>query len=72
MSDHDDMLWDPEAGRDPELKRLAMANPELAPYGRAAEEVLTALGLWEAVQPKLVRDGARTAAAGHDEAGDES
>jgi molybdate transport system substrate-binding protein len=40
---------------DPELKRLAIANPELAPYGRAAEEVLTALGVWEAVEPKLVR-----------------
>ncbi|HEX6102603.1 MAG TPA: molybdate ABC transporter substrate-binding protein [Alphaproteobacteria bacterium] len=50
------VLIDPATSlKDPELKRLAMANPELAPYGRAAEEVLTALGLWEAVQPKLVR-----------------
>lgn len=40
---------------DPELKRLAIANPELAPYGRAAQEVLTALGVWDTVQPKLVR-----------------
>jgi molybdate transport system substrate-binding protein len=32
-----------------------MANPELAPYGRAAEETLSALGVWDAVQPKLVR-----------------
>jgi molybdate transport system substrate-binding protein len=41
--------------KDPALKHLAIANPELAPYGRAAQETLTALGLWDAVQPKLVR-----------------
>jgi molybdate transport system substrate-binding protein len=40
---------------DPELKHLAIANPKVAPYGRAAEEALTALGLWDAIQPKLVR-----------------
>ena len=39
----------------PELKHLAIANPMVAPYGRAAEETLTALGLWDAIQPKLVR-----------------
>ena len=39
----------------PELKHLAIANPKVAPYGRAAEETLTALGLWDAIQPKLVR-----------------
>jgi molybdate transport system substrate-binding protein len=50
------ILLDPSASlNDPELKRLAIANPELAPYGRAAEEALTALGVWDAVQPKLVR-----------------
>ena len=37
------------------MKHLAIANPELAPYGRAAKETLTALGVWDAVQPKLVR-----------------
>ena len=40
---------------DPQLRYLAIANPELAPYGRAAKQALTALGLWERVQPKLVR-----------------
>lgn len=35
--------------------RLAIANPELAPYGLAAEEVLKALGHWDALQPRLVR-----------------
>jgi molybdate transport system substrate-binding protein len=34
---------------------LAIANPELAPYGAAAREALQKLGLWDAVQPKLVR-----------------
>ena len=50
------LMMDPAAAlADPELKHLAIANPELAPYGRAAEQALTALGLWEAAQPKLVR-----------------
>jgi molybdate transport system substrate-binding protein len=50
------VVLDPAASlADPELKRLAIANPELAPYGRAAQEALTALGLWDSVQPKLVR-----------------
>jgi len=38
----------------PEIERIALANPEIAPYGRAAMESLIALGLWEAVQSKLV------------------
>jgi molybdate transport system substrate-binding protein len=33
---------------------LAIANPELAPYGAAAREVLTARGLWDRLQPRLV------------------
>jgi len=33
---------------------LAIANPELAPYGAAAHEVLTARGLWDRLQPRLV------------------
>lgn len=38
----------------PQVKLVAIANPELAPYGQAAKEVLINLGLWEALQPKLV------------------
>lgn len=34
--------------------RIAMANPEHAPYGRAAQQALQALGLWQAVQPHVV------------------
>ena len=34
--------------------RLAIANPEHAPYGRAAEAALRARRLWEMVQPALV------------------
>lgn len=39
---------------DGRITKLAIANPEHAPYGRAAEESLRTLGLWDAVQPKLV------------------
>jgi molybdate transport system substrate-binding protein len=34
--------------------RLAIANPEHAPYGRAAEQALRTLGLWDAIQPRLL------------------
>ena len=37
-----------------QLKRVAIANPEHAPYGVAAREVLQQLDLWELIQPKLV------------------
>lgn len=38
-----------------EIERLAMANPRLAPYGSAAQQVLQARGLWEVYQGRLVR-----------------
>ena len=34
--------------------RIAIANPETAPYGRAARQYLRQAGLWEASQPRLV------------------
>lgn len=37
------------------INRIAIANPRLAPYGRAARETLEALGLWGRVRPRLVR-----------------
>jgi molybdate transport system substrate-binding protein len=39
---------------DPTLKRLATANPERAPYGRAAVAALTSLKLLDTLKPKLV------------------
>ncbi|MGQ0664032.1 MAG: molybdate ABC transporter substrate-binding protein [Pseudomonadota bacterium] len=39
---------------DGRLKRLAIANPDHAPYGRAAREALIRAGLWEALQGRLV------------------
>lgn len=39
---------------DPRVRRVAIANPAVAPYGRAAETALRAAGLLEAVRPKLV------------------
>lgn len=34
--------------------KVAIANPEHAPYGRAAKEALAKAGVWDAVKPKLV------------------
>lgn len=39
---------------DGKLKRFAIANPDHAPYGERAREVLKSKGLWDAVQPKLI------------------
>jgi molybdate transport system substrate-binding protein len=39
---------------DGRVTRFAIANPEHAPYGRAAAEALRHQGLWEAVKPTLV------------------
>jgi molybdate transport system substrate-binding protein len=39
---------------DPAVKRLAIANPAHAPYGRAAQAALRKADLWEKVAPKLV------------------
>jgi len=39
---------------DPRVRKIAMANPRHAPYGRAAEAALRSLGLFNAVKEKLV------------------
>ncbi len=58
------VLWSPrpelvdadgEVLRGESFRRLAIANPRLAPYGRAAMEVLDAMGLREKLQDRLVR-----------------
>lgn len=38
----------------PAIERIAIANPEHAPYGVAAKEALISAGVWAAVEPKLV------------------
>lgn len=43
---------------------LALANPQTAPYGAAAVEVLQALGIWESVQNKVVQGDSITQAYG--------
>lgn len=58
------VLWSKGEGRvDPDgqvlrtgsFNHLAIANPELAPYGAAARQVLRSLGLWEQLAGRLVR-----------------
>lgn len=50
--------------RDPRVRHVAIANPQHAPYGRAAEAALRSAGLYEAVRPKLVL-GENVAQAAH-------
>jgi molybdate transport system substrate-binding protein len=38
----------------PEVKQFAMANPDVAPYGRAAQQALRQAHLWDAVKAKAV------------------
>ena len=58
------VLWSPETDRvDPggkvleqgDFRHLALANPKLAPYGKAAREVLERRGLWRALRARMVR-----------------
>jgi molybdate transport system substrate-binding protein len=39
---------------DPRIRRIAIANPQHAPYGRAAEQALRSLGLWDVVEDRLI------------------
>ncbi len=39
---------------DPKYARLAIANPEHAPYGKAAQQALIKTGAWTALQPRAV------------------
>jgi molybdate transport system substrate-binding protein len=39
---------------DPAVRRIAIANPAVAPFGRAAEQALRAAGVYDAVKEKLV------------------
>lgn len=43
-----------EALNSGQLSRFSIANPEHAPYGKRAEEVLRRKGVWDKIRPKLV------------------
>lgn len=43
-----------EALLDPSVHKIAIANPRVAPYGRAAEAALKSAGIYEKVQDRLV------------------
>lgn len=57
-------LWTPETSNirlqgiadlaRPEVMRIAIANPDHAPYGLAAKQALETAGIWDRVKPKLV------------------
>lgn len=39
----------------PAIKKIAIANPDYAPYGFAARQALQRAGLWSSLEPKIVR-----------------
>jgi len=39
---------------DPAIRKIAIANPRHAPYGKRAEEALRAAGVWDKVESRLV------------------
>jgi len=58
------VLWSPKTGyvdsegrilESSEFRYLAIANPKLAPYGKAAQEILQARRLWDRLGGRLVR-----------------
>lgn len=58
------VLWSPTPGlvdtggkvlEGATFRHLAIANPRLAPYGKAARQFLQTRGLWEGLQERLVR-----------------
>ncbi len=58
------VLWSPKAGyidsqagilQHGDFRYLAIANPKLAPYGKAAREILQARRLWKRLQRRMVR-----------------
>ncbi|MDY6982462.1 MAG: molybdate ABC transporter substrate-binding protein, partial [Pseudomonadota bacterium] len=58
------VLWSKDAAlvdaegavlRSGHFDHIAIANPRLAPYGEAAQEVLVAAGVWDTVQNRIVQ-----------------
>ena len=55
-SPHDDFTEPPETRLEQgNFRFLSIANPTLAPYGRAARQYLQSINLWRSIQPQLVR-----------------
>lgn len=65
------VLWSPQKGkqagpgvlRQGAFNHLAIANPDLAPYGEAAQSLLKELGCWESLQGRVVRGSSVAQAA---------
>jgi molybdate transport system substrate-binding protein len=38
----------------PAVKKIALANPDTAPYGKAGKQALERAGLWKQIEPKIV------------------
>ncbi len=56
------VLWSHQKGVDPKkmlldakFEHIALANPKLAPYGKAAVETMEKLGVTSAAEPKLIK-----------------
>ncbi|HLA75366.1 MAG TPA: molybdate ABC transporter substrate-binding protein [Gammaproteobacteria bacterium] len=58
------VLWSPRPGfidgaggvlKNEKFNHLAIANPKIAPYGKAAQQALMHLGLWKQLRPRLVQ-----------------
>jgi len=58
-----------DALRDPSIRRVAIANPEHAPYGRAAKAALQSLGFLGEVEKKLAIGASAAQAAQYVESG---
>jgi molybdate transport system substrate-binding protein len=50
-----DLVKGEDTLRKSDVTKMAIANPETAPYGKAAVETMKELGVYDALQPKLVQ-----------------
>jgi molybdate transport system substrate-binding protein len=55
------VMWSPKEApktledlRDPRWSKIAVANPEHAPYGRAGKQAMTRAGVWDATSSRVV------------------
>ncbi len=57
------VVWTPDGGpapaqlsdlAKPEFKRISIANPEHAPYGRAAKQALEKTGVWPEIESRII------------------